>query len=156
MHALNNAVGLDLHSPADLMHACSTFLEESGLDNLREDGEDRSMHEAAGGWYSIEVLAKAVTTTRLRKYGRVAQTISLAPLHTNPSALKVSLGAVVNVADRYHWVALRWLDNSVWLLDSLAPSPVMLSWQDYVDFVRTDVAYRIEEAFDMALLATLP
>ena len=143
MHALNNALGHPLHDANDMTRACEIYLQEISVDGLRDS---RGMHEGPGGWYSSEVMAKAVTSTCMSKLGRVEHVMHLEPLHVNPDALRGSLGAVVNIRNA-HWVALRWCKETVWLLDSMAPSPRSLTWREYLDFVnRHKDAYRIEMA----------
>ena len=143
MHALNNAVGLPLHDANDMTRACEIYLQETAVDGVRES---RDMHERPGGWYSSEVMAKAVTSTCMSKLGRVEHVMQLEPLHVNPDALRGSVGGVVNIGNA-HWVALRWCKETVWLLDSKEPRPQSLTWSEYVDFVnRHKDAYRIEMA----------
>jgi predicted phosphatase len=67
------------------------------------------------------------------KRERVEHIMSLQPLYVNPNELKDSLGAVVNINGE-HWVALRWLRNSVWLLDSLK-TPQRLTWSQYENYI---------------------
>ena len=143
MHALNNAVGLPLHDANDMTRACEIYLHEIAVEGVREP---RCWHEGPGGWYSSEVMAKAVTSTCMSKLGRVEHVMQLEPLHVNPDALRGSLGGVVNKRNE-HWVALRWCKETVWLLDSMEPRPQSLTWSEYVDFVnRHKDAYRIEMA----------
>jgi hypothetical protein len=47
----------------------------------------------------------------------------------------VAVGALVNIDGR-HWVALRFLDGVVWLLDSSDCAARPLEWGAYVNFVR--------------------
>ena len=108
------------------------------------------MHEGLGGWYSSEVLAKAVTSTPLMRRGRVEHLMRLTPLRVNPQAVRASIGAVVNIRN-VHWVALRWVHNTVWLLDGQEPGPVPLTWPQYLTLIREHPdAYPIEEAPDIA------
>eukprot|EP00973_Karenia_brevis_P080100 11113928-Karenia_brevis.AAC.1 len=142
MHALNNAIGNPLHTPRDMSHACTVYLQEA-----RREGfpEIKASHERADGWYSSEVMAKALVTTSLERYERVEYMLLLEPLHISPGMLKTSVGAVANI-DNVHWVALRWLDEHVWLLDSME-CPKQLSWHEYLVFVKTyKNTYRIELA----------
>ena len=151
MHSLNNAVGSPLHNAADMTRACDIYMQEAHQEGL---GEVRALHERAGGWYSSEVMAKAITSTCMRKHGRVEHILCLEPLHVNPALLRASLGAVVNI-ENTHWVALRWLGGKVWLLDSQKPRPLPLSWNRYLDFVALhEGAFRIEVAPEMAVATT--
>ena len=129
-------------SPDDLEAALQELLR-----TLRQEGvpEVRAQHTAIGGWYSIEVLAQAVTQISMVKRDRVDYVLSLEPLCVNPPAIRSSAGAIVNV-DNKHWVALRWVQGSVWLLDSM-DEPRQLTWNGYVYFVRLNRnAFRIEYA----------
>jgi hypothetical protein len=142
LHALNNCLGCDFASTADLEAALQELLR-----TLRQEGvpEVRAQHTAIGGWYSIEVLAQAVTQTSMAKRDRVDYVLSLEPLCVNPSSIRSSVGAIVNVDNR-HWVALRWVQGSVWLLDSM-DEPRQLTWNGYVYFVRLNRnAFRIDYA----------
>ena len=143
MHALKNAVGFRLHEANDMTRACEIFLRDAAVDGVTDE---RAMHEGPGGWYYSEVMAQAVTSTCMSKFGRVLHIMQLEPLHVNPNSLLGSLGAVVNVRN-VHWVALRWCKEKVWLLDSLEPPPRSLTWREYLEFVnRHKDAYRIEMA----------
>ena len=147
MHALNNAIGEPLHDANDMAHACDVYVRETLHEGFVES---RALHERVGGWYSSEVMAKAVTTTCMRKRGRVQHIMKLEPLHANPGALRACLGAVVNL-ENIHWVALRWHGDRVWLLDSQAPSPILLSWDQYLGYISCHRdAYRIEIAPEAA------
>ena len=132
MHALNNALGQPLHDNDDMQRACAVYLSAA-----RQEGsaESRALHVRQGGWYSSEVMAQAVTTTALEKLGRVAHVIQLQPLHVAPAALQTSIGAIVNL-DNVHWVALRWIDDQIWFLDSLEPRPVPLTWSAYTCMIQ--------------------
>ena len=82
----------------------------------------------------------------MRHRGRVEYVMSLEPLCVNAAALRTAAGALVNVANR-HWVALRWVAEQVWLLDSTEARPRPLSWTAYLHFVRIHRgAYRIDVA----------
>ena len=72
--------------------------------------------------------------------------MSLEPLYVDSMALRSAVGAIVNVRNR-HWVALRFIDEQVWLLDSQNAAPVPLSWAMYESFIRQHrAAYRINVA----------
>ena len=147
MHALNNALGVALHTPESMSHAIDVYLE-----TMRWEGspEKRSMHEKRDGWYSSEILSQALTTCSLWHSGRVEYVFKLNPLFNNPNKIKVSVGAVANI-NNAHWVALRWMHDRVWLLDSQEKRPIPLSWQVYMFFIdeHKDV-YPIEAAQEMA------
>jgi len=147
MHALNNAIGRAWQTIEDMQYACDNYLASSYHEGMCEI---RAEHAKPSGWYSIEVMAKAVTSTCMQKHGRVDHIMNLEPLSVNPAALLNCLGAVVNIQNA-HWVALRWFGEQVWLLDSQQPQPVSLTWREYLDFVRAHKdAYCIEAAPEMA------
>jgi len=141
MHALNNAIGQPLHNPADMTLACNFYLQAAHQEG---SPEARASHYRTGGWYSSEVMAQAVTTTSLTKHNRVEYAMTLEPLHVNPTTLQTSIGAVVNIGN-VHWVALRWFEGQVWLLDSREPPPKALSWDEYLSFIR-----RYRDAYPIA------
>ena len=132
MHALNNAVGRAWHTMEDMQFACDDYLSSSRMEGLVEV---RAEHARPSGWYSSEVMSKAVDTTSMRHAGRVEYKISLEPLHVNPSTLRDCVGAVVNIRNR-HWVALRYDAGVTWLLDSQEHGPQVLSEAEYKAFIR--------------------
>ena len=70
----------------------------------------------------------------------------LEQLLLNPQALRTSIGAVVNVRN-VHWVALRWLADTVWFLDGQEAGPIPLTWPQYLLLIeKYKHAYRIEQA----------
>ncbi len=81
----------------------------------------------------MEVCDQAVTSTCIKKLDRVRHEMLLRPLHINPDVLKESLGAVVNLNNE-HWVALRWIDGAVRLLDSMG-EPESFSWSEYLKYI---------------------
>ena len=143
MHALNNALGEPLHTADDMTRACKIYLQQSRAEG---NPEVRTDHEGPRGWYSSEVLSTAVTSTTVWRRGRVEHIMHLEPLRENPDALRTSIGAVVNIRNE-HWVALRWLRDAVWLLDSVRSRPIRLAWPMYLAFLAEHpAAYRIEVA----------
>jgi hypothetical protein len=158
MHALNNAVGRRWQTAEDMEVACEEFLRERRFDFGMVEGlmtaEDKklealelSRHARQDGWYSDEIIAKAVVTTSMRREGRVEFDMRIQPLSTRPHMLHAARGAVVNIEGR-HWVALRSVAGQVWLLDSLLSEPQPL--QDYEAFVRKHKhAYPIFDAEQM-------
>ena len=147
MHALNNAVGRSWQTVEDMRLACDDYLASSRREGMPEI---RTEHAKPSGWYSIEVMCHAMNATSMRVAGKVEFTLSLEPLHVNPSALRTSVGAVVNIQGR-HWVALRKVAEQVWLLDSQEPQPVPLTDAAYKAFVfRHRGAFSVFCAEDMA------
>jgi hypothetical protein len=144
--ALNNALGGPHHTVEDMTRAVDEYLRASLQEGFPEV---RAQHEKPTGWYSSEVLAQALTTTAMFRSGRVTCVMPLEPLRAAPTSLCTAIGAVVNI-DNLHWVALRYVDEQVWLLDSQNSRPVPYTWQNYLCFIRVHPdAYRIEPAIDM-------
>ena len=146
MHALNNAVGKAWQTAEDMDIACDEYLRASQQEGSPEDASD---HVASTGWFSSEVLACAVTSTSLRRAGRVEYVMSLEPLHVKPERLHSASGAVVNVGGS-HWVALRSIGGQIWRLDSLAGAPQSLSAREYTSFVSRHPSFVVEHAKDMS------
>ena len=132
MHALNNAVGRAWQTVEDMHFACDEYLATSRMEG---SVEVRAEHARPSGWYSSEVMSKAVDTTSMRQAGRIEYKIILEPLHVNPSTLRGCVGAVVNIRNR-HWVALRCDTGVTWLLDSQEHGPQVLSEAEYKAFIR--------------------
>jgi len=132
MHALNNALGLAFAGEEDLVFACDEWLRASHHEGLPEV---RARHMNAHGWYSIEVMSTCLNTTAMRVRGRIEYELCFEPLRVRPEILQVAVGALVNIDGR-HWVALRFIDGVVWLLDSLDCAARPLEWGAYVNFVR--------------------
>ena len=131
MHALNNALGCSFVSVHDLEAACQELLLTNAREGLQEH---RSQHIKPGGWYSIEILAQALQQAAMEHYGRVEYQMCLEPLCLNSGLLRTAVGALVNI-DNAHWIALRWIADKVWFLDSQASTPRLLTWAEYVHFV---------------------
>ncbi len=91
---MNNAVGRPFCSDADMDYAVEQYLETSRHEGTREVRAD---HAKKTGWYSSEVLATAITTTSMKKAGRVQYCMSLRPLYESPSDIHKAVGAVVNI-----------------------------------------------------------
>lgn len=134
-HALNNALASE-HSfgNTDLAEACNTFLEESRFpdaEGVQVYPERRKDHEHRRGWYSIQVLAKALEKTGMYRLETTQ------PLHVNPKRLfdPTVAGALVNL-DNEHWVALKVVDDVIWLLDSQKQRPVSISHAELLHYVR--------------------
>ena len=131
MHALNNVLGGEhIFTPDDLEEACDVVIWESLIpdDNGVLHPEERSDHVAGTGWYSDQVLAKALQSTHTWQ-------LSLTPLHTNVNQMEDVnvIGAIVNQRNE-HWVALKRVGDQMWLLNSLE-SPRVLPYDEYVSFV---------------------
>ena len=153
LQALNNAVGKAWQTVEDMKRAADVYLEESSREG---SAEARSRHIAPGGWYSSEVMAKAVETTPMHKNNRVEYVVKLQPLHVNPDRIYSSsvVGAFVNV-ENWHWVALRYVEGKLYLLDSLRGRPIAMSEREYRVYVKKHPhSYCIERAQDMSLSAS--
>ena len=124
---VNHALGLGMFSPPMMRLACDEVLAERG--------DHRSEHMHDNGWYSEQVMAKALEINTLYRW-------HMTPLWVNTDLLSLPRefipGAVVHLRERRHWVALQ-ADvsrNIVWLLDSLSPvGPLQLQWPEYVAYV---------------------
>ena len=140
MHALNNAIGFPYNSASDMEHALRTYLADAKFEGLPEEAHD---HAAPGGWFSSEVLAFAMRSTPLRRGAPIEYVLTLEALKRKPHIIHHCVGAVVNQANT-HWLALRSIEGSVWLIDSNAPAPRPLSPDEYVAFINRYVdAYPI-------------
>ena len=86
---------------------------------------------------------QAVTQVSMAKRDRVEFVVVLEPLCVHGATIRTAVGAIVNIEGR-HWVALRWLQGSVWLLDSM-DEPRQLTWTAYRHFIRLHrAAFRID------------
>ena len=119
----------------DLVAACDNVVAESLIPDrvggVPSDPTCHADHVAANGWYSEQVLAEALRRT-------FQFSLSLRPLHANPHALREDevVGAIANQAGE-HGVALKRVDDAIWLLDSNDYStPRVLSEGEYLDFIR--------------------
>ena len=149
MHALNNALGhlepphWPLFRPQDMESACCQFIQESYipddngiLSNLQEK-EDRMKDN---GLYSNDVMSMALRRTMQFELQLGLQ------LRYNPHILQDELikGAITN-KDNSHWVALKKVDDQIWLLDSVK-RPRILSDAEYSTFIlRYPHTYAIRE-----------
>ena len=81
-----------------------------------------------------EVMALALQITGAWK-GRFQW--GLQPLHIEPEQLKSPdcAGAVVNIQAKHHWVAVRYFENELWLLDS-QKEPELLSPAQYRLYIK--------------------
>ena len=127
MYALNNLLrGEHLFDAQDMTDACNTVLCEKECDGIYEL---RSRHERDLGWYSEEVLAKALQATMQFQ-------LLLQPLRDNAQCLHAPeiMGALSNQGNT-HWVALLAEGEDVWLLDSLH-EPQRLKPAEYTAYLR--------------------
>ena len=127
MHALNNAIGFMFCTAKDLAHACDAYLQDNPY-------ELRGANAAPTGWYSSEVMAKALQSTVAWK---CALRWGLQPLHVDPTVLQAEhvVGAVVNLRAKQHWVAIRYWEAEYWLLDSQV-EPARLSPLEYRFYIK--------------------
>ena len=112
---------LDLRVPGPDLQ--STLPRTQGRSQPRTQRRPRLVRTAQ---YSIEVLAEALVGTKYR--------MGLQPLFQAPMQLRAAIGAIANLPDERHWVALRYVDDNVWKLNSTT-KPVAVSWQAYLAFV---------------------
>jgi len=141
------ALGSNFCSNKDMEFAVEQVLQTAEQEGSREIRAD---HARADGWYSSEAIAAALTTTSMKKRGRVEYTMSLKPLYKHPEEIHSCVGAVVNVDDR-HWVAIRSQGGEIWLLDSQECRPIRMTREAYNKFVaKRRAAYPIHWATDMS------
>ena len=139
------ALGYRFATDADFEHALDGFLAGSQHEGLHDNP---SLHSAPGGWFSVEVIAHAITAVSMRKAGKVEYVMQLQPLYVEPARLHSCVGAIVNVDDA-HWVCLKAVSGDVWLLDS-QQKPKQLTEAEYHAFLRLrKAAYPIYWAEDM-------
>ena len=120
------AVGEPYFFEADFEGAVTARLQEAAHEGLPEQ---RPHHVALGGWYSSEVMAMALQRTPLQNDGRLKWELALQPLDVNPDSLPAAVGAISNIANR-HWVALKVVDEKIWLLDSMREGPLEMSVEE--------------------------
>ena len=142
MHALNNALGQRLFCPEDFTQAVDTLEEEAAVPDAHYVAAvpfDRDAHIGPRGWYSDEAIGMV-----LRQSARYQ--MLLAPLAGDNLDILAAAdipGAIVNM-NNTHWVALRFVNNAFWLLDSLR-EPKAMSRRDVGRFlVRYPRAYPIQ------------
>ena len=152
-HALNNAIGSPLFDDFEMDKACALFVAESTVPS-HEGGpislEQREDHQAEGGWYSIEVMAYALRRTMMFELlpEPVGITIRLRDSIVDPQYA----GLVVHQAwPQKHWVAIRYIDEKIWLLDSLG-KPRALNKVEYHRFVTGHpIAFLIRKLGDVVV-----
>lgn len=123
---VNNAIGRRVLSSNDFDRAIDTLQFEAPFDDAVFRAED---HSGPGGWYSSEALAEALRETR-------QFALRLPALHDGTvDVLADSLvaGAVVN-RQNTHWLALRYVNGTYWVLDSMR-SPTRLSRAELTTFL---------------------
>jgi hypothetical protein len=127
MHALNNAIGFMFCTAKDLARACDAYLQDNPY-------ELRGANAAPTGWYSSEVMAEALQSTVGWK---CTLRWGLQPLHVDPTVLQAEhvVGAVVNLREKQHWVAIRYWEAEYWLLDSQV-EPTKLSPLEYRLYIK--------------------
>ena len=119
LHALNNALGERLFTLEDLSQATDQVMFEQSIppnENVpillpprRED------HELPSGWYSEQVLAKALESTG--RFAFQSQTLSEPAYMSALIASPEVVGALVHMHGS-HWAALRYVRGTVIFLDS--------------------------------------
>ena len=138
MHALNNALGHLQHAVFDeeeMKRSCAIVIQESTIpdDNgIISDLKDESDHMSETGWYSDDVMSMAIRRT-LRFELLLGQ-----QLEKNPHILQDdSIAGAISNQNQTHWVALKKVGNSIWLLDSVSEQgPRVLSESEYHAFIR--------------------
>ena len=132
MHALNNALGERLVTPAIMRAACDRYLAMYPTEN-------RAENEKPSGWYSmnvmvlaVEIVSKSLAARHERHYG-----LRWEPLFRNPGVIHQCVGAVANLRQQ-HWIALKSVDGQIWRLDSLDTAPKSMTELDYSWFIRAN------------------
>ena len=133
MHALNNAIGESVLTPALMPRACGVFLFEMEVEGNPEQRRDHEI--PASGWYSEAVLA-----TVLRVHANIYSLDLDNPIQPQqPSALRIfapdTLGVVVNRGN-VHWFAYKSINGEIWVLDSMK-DPHTVTFDGYKDALRT-------------------
>jgi len=149
LHTLNNAVGHAWQTLEDMTHAVYDYMCVMQWEQCPEKLSD---HVSRGGWYSLEAMTHAINTTSMKKAGRVEYKLGLEPLHKNPDRIfsPSVMGAIVN-KQNIHWVAIRFIEGKLYLLDSQRGRPILMSEREYRHFVKTHVgSFCIERAEDMS------
>ena len=147
---MNNAIGHAWISVEDMTHAVVDYMRVMKWEGCPEKLAD---HVTRGGWYSSEVIAHAINTTSMKNAGHVEYKLGLEPLCKNPDRIysPYVLGALVN-KQNVHWVAIRFIDGILYLLDSQRGRPEAMSERDFRYFVKKhENAYCLERADDMSL-----
>ena len=133
-HALNNALGGEhIFSNQDMSTACEIFIWESKFPDAPGYApamEIRSRHEKPNGWYSFQVMGTALRHTAVFA-------LSEQPLRESPDIIynQAVVGAVVNLNNQ-HWVAIKFRDGALWLLDSGNQGAVYYSYPMYLAYVQ--------------------
>jgi hypothetical protein len=132
-HALNNALaGEATFTNGDLTQACDTVVMESWIPDdygRLMDPQQRQWHERASGWYSDQVLAMA-----LRRTFHFELRLGL-QVHLDLNVIEeLSTVAVIVNKDNAHWVAIKKVGDTIWLLDSTL-RPRSISFAEYLRFV---------------------
>ena len=132
MHALNNAIGRKLLTPALMRAACDRYLE-------MYPSEERGQHERLSGWYSVNVMVLALDMISKSLAGKHETRYELRwePLFRDPGAIHQCVGAVANLRQQ-HWIALKSIDGQIWRLDSLERTPQPMDDLSYNWFIRVN------------------
>ena len=120
LHALNNALGQRLFTIHDMATACREYVKQQRREGIPDHIRN---HANAYGWYSADVMAFALTSlftdVTFANQGRLNLDVTnpVQPEHANRIYDPNVAGIVVNLAGT-HWVAFRYVDTHIWLLDS--------------------------------------
>ena len=136
MHALNNALGSAVFSPAGMEAAVANYMQEmDGIDHALEE------HIGPGGWYSVQVLYAAL----------FAQGLAL-DMDNPVQNLEQARGAsafIQNWRNR-HWVAYRWgPDGRIYLLDSMERGPKQITDEEFSASLLLHPTYAVRSPSDL-------
>ena len=118
MHALNNAAGSAVYTPADMEAAAASYMQEmAGVDHAVEE------HIGPGGWYSAQVLYAALFAQGLA--------LDMDNRVLNQQQAHGASSFIQNWRNR-HWVAYRWgPDDHIYLLDSMSCGPKQITDEEF-------------------------
>ena len=136
MHALNNAAGSAVYTPADMEAAAANYMREmAGVDHAVEE------HIGPGGWYSVQVLYAALFAQgwALDMDNRVL----------NQQQAHGASAFIQNWRNR-HWVAYRWgPDGRIYLLDSMQCGPKQITEEEFCASLLLHPTYAVRAPSDL-------
>ena len=115
-HALNNVFGEPIFTDEELNAACEALVQESLVPDdhsIISDPQVLADHMNPHGWYS----AAAISMVLRRTFRYELQLGNQLRFDLNALEESAVIGAITNIKNR-HWVALKYIDGQMWLLDS--------------------------------------
>ena len=136
MHALNNALGSAVFSPASMEAAVANYMQEmDGIDYAVEE------HIGPGGWYSAQVLYTALFAQGLA--------LDMDNRVLNQQQAHGASTFIQNWRNR-HWVAYRWgPDGHIYLLDSMARGPKQITDEEFSASLLLHPTYAVRSPSDV-------